>query len=45
MMSDEILKNSKARKDYEILESLEAGLVLQGTEVKSLRAKGGFCPN
>jgi len=41
MMSDEILKNSKARRDYEILESLEAGLVLQGTEVKSLRAGKG----
>ena len=33
-----ILKNSKARKDYEILETYEAGIVLRGTEVKSLRA-------
>mgnify|MGYP000270011575 FL=1 len=40
-MSDEILKNSKARRDYEILESFEAGLVLRGTEVKSLRAGKG----
>ncbi len=40
-MSDEILKNSKARRDYEIIETLEAGLVLQGTEVKSLRAGKG----
>jgi len=40
-MSDEILKNSKARRDYEIIEALEAGLVLQGTEVKSLRAGKG----
>ncbi|GIX48621.1 MAG: SsrA-binding protein [Candidatus Tectimicrobiota bacterium] len=29
--------NRRARFDYEILETLEAGLVLQGTEVKSLR--------
>ena len=40
-MGDEILKNSKARRDYEILESFEAGLVLRGTEVKSLRAGKG----
>ena len=40
-MSDEILKNSKARRDYEIIETLEAGLVLRGTEVKSLRAGKG----
>lgn len=40
-MGDEILKNSKARRDYEILETLEAGLVLRGTEVKSLRAGKG----
>ena len=30
--------NRKARHDYEIEESYEAGLVLVGTEVKSLRA-------
>jgi len=29
--------NRKARRDYEIIESLEAGMVLKGTEVKSLR--------
>jgi SsrA-binding protein len=34
----EILKNSKARRDYHILETFEAGIVLRGTEVKSLRA-------
>jgi SsrA-binding protein len=28
----------KARRDYEILETMEAGLVLVGSEVKSLRA-------
>lgn len=39
-MSD-ILQNAKARRDYEILETLEAGLVLRGSEVKSLRAGRG----
>ncbi len=29
--------NRKARRDYEILESFEAGMMLRGTEVKSLR--------
>ncbi|MBI4830271.1 MAG: SsrA-binding protein SmpB [Candidatus Lindowbacteria bacterium] len=29
--------NRKARRDYEILESFEAGMALKGTEVKSLR--------
>jgi len=33
-----IAKNKRARHDYEILETWEAGLVLHGTEVKSLRA-------
>jgi SsrA-binding protein len=33
-----IASNRKARHDYEILESLEAGIALTGTEVKSLRA-------
>jgi SsrA-binding protein len=32
-----ICVNKKARFEYEILESFEGGLVLQGTEVKSLR--------
>ncbi|MGB2866809.1 MAG: SsrA-binding protein SmpB [Bacteroidota bacterium] len=31
------ISNRKARHDYEVLETLEAGIVLQGTEVKSLR--------
>jgi SsrA-binding protein len=38
---DEILTNSKARRDYHILETFEAGLVLKGTEVKALRAGKG----
>ena len=32
-----IAENRKARRDYEITDTMEAGLVLQGTEVKSLR--------
>lgn len=35
-----ISENRKARFDYEILETLEAGIVLTGSEVKSLRAGG-----
>jgi len=34
-----IAKNKKAYHDYEILEKYEAGIVLQGYEVKALRAK------
>jgi SsrA-binding protein len=33
-----IVSNRRARKDYEILDSYEAGLVLLGTEVKALRS-------
>lgn len=33
-----IAQNRKARHDYEVLDSFETGIVLQGTEVKSLRA-------
>ena len=32
-----IADNRRARYDYEILDTLEAGIVLMGTEVKSLR--------
>jgi len=32
-----IVHNRKARHDFEILDSFETGIVLQGTEVKSLR--------
>jgi len=32
--------NRKALKDYEILETYEAGIELKGSEVKSLRTKG-----
>jgi SsrA-binding protein len=34
----EILHNSRARRDYHILETFEAGIVLHGSEVKALRA-------
>ena len=34
----DIVSNPKARRDYHILETYEAGIVLHGTEVKSLRA-------
>jgi SsrA-binding protein len=37
----EILSNPKARRDYHILETFEAGIMLHGTEVKSLRAGRG----
>lgn len=37
----EIVTNHKARRDYNVLETFEAGIVLHGTEVKSLRAGKG----
>src|SRR6266403_3905902 len=37
----DILTNPKARRDYHILETLEAGIVLRCTEVKALRAGKG----
>jgi SsrA-binding protein len=36
-----ILSNPKAYRDFHILETFEAGLVLKGTEVKALRAGKG----
>jgi SsrA-binding protein len=35
----DVCNNRKARYDYHILDTVEAGIVLQGTEVKALRAK------
>lgn len=32
-----IAQNKKARHDYHILDTFEAGMVLQGTEIKSIR--------
>ncbi len=37
----DIVTNSKARRDYHILDTFEAGIVLKGTEVKALRAGKG----
>lgn len=37
----DIVSNSKARRDYHILDTFEAGIVLHGTEVKALRAGKG----
>jgi len=37
----DILSNPKARRDFPILETFEAGIVLHGTEVKALRAGKG----
>ncbi|MBD3163303.1 MAG: SsrA-binding protein SmpB, partial [Candidatus Eisenbacteria bacterium] len=34
-----ILVNRRARHDYQILERIEAGIALRGTEVKSIRAR------
>lgn len=35
-----IVTNRKAKRDYQVLETYEAGIELKGTEVKSLRNKG-----
>ena len=37
----DIITNPKARRDYHIVETFEAGIVLHGTEVKALRAGKG----
>jgi SsrA-binding protein len=34
----DIVTNAKARRDFHILETFEAGIALKGTEVKALRA-------
>lgn len=36
-----MLTNRRARHDYDLLEKVEAGIVLTGSEVKSLRRGGG----
>jgi len=36
-----LLENKRVRFDYEILDTFEAGMLLEGWEVKSLRAKHG----
>ena len=42
MASSPVIKNRKAFAEYEILETYEAGVVLQGTEVKTLRMTGSM---
>ena len=37
--SSALATNRKARRDYHIFESVEAGIVLLGTEIKSIRAR------
>jgi SsrA-binding protein len=37
----ELVSNRRAFHDYEILETFEAGIILVGTEIKSLRDHGG----
>jgi SsrA-binding protein len=39
--NSELVSNRRATFNYEILETYEAGIVLQGTEIKSLRDHGG----
>lgn len=39
--STELVSNKRALYNFEILETYEAGIVLQGTEIKSLRNHGG----
>lgn len=39
--SGDLVSNRRATFNYEILETFEAGIVLQGTEIKSLRSNGG----
>lgn len=43
-----LAQNRKARHDYTIIDTIEAGIVLQGTEIKAIRngrlnLKDGFC--
>ena len=40
-MGDDLITNRKAHRDFQILETYEAGIVLRGSEVKSLRAGQG----
>jgi SsrA-binding protein len=37
----ELVSNRRATHDYEILDTYEAGIILTGTEIKSLRDHGG----
>ncbi len=37
----ELVSNRRALYDYEVLDTYEAGIILTGTEIKSLRGHGG----
>lgn len=37
----ELVSNRRALHDYEVLDTYEAGIILTGTEIKSLRGHGG----
>jgi len=37
-MGATVAQNRRARHDYEIVDTIEAGIVLRGTEIKSIRA-------
>lgn len=39
-MTQDLVSNRRATHDYEILDTFEAGIVLQGTEIKSIRDHG-----
>lgn len=39
--SGDLVSNRRATYNYELLDTFEAGIALQGTEIKSLRAHGG----
>jgi SsrA-binding protein len=39
--SNELVSNRKAFHEYEVLDTYEAGIILLGTEIKSLRNHGG----
>lgn len=39
--SSDLVSNKRATFNYEILETFESGIALQGTEIKSLRDHGG----
>lgn len=40
-MSNDLVSNRKAFHNYEIIETYEAGMILMGSEVKSLKAHSG----
>lgn len=39
--SNDLVSNRRAAFNYTLLDTFEAGIVLQGTEIKSLRSNGG----